>query len=421
MNYEESMQYIEEKNKLGIVPGLRSIRELLRRMGNPQDAVRVLHIAGTNGKGSVFAYVEQGLLAYGYRVGRYASPALRDYEERFTLDGVMIQQERTADLMTKVRKVAETVEKDGYQPLTAFEIETAMAFLLFAEEKVDFALVECGMGGRLDATNVVAHPVVTVFASIGMDHMQFLGDTIEKITSEKAGIIKPGVPVVSAPQEEAVANVIRETREFMGNPLVLVSADEIRVESVLPEKTTFTYKGEDYVIGLPGTFQPVNACVAVETLRILGVSQDAIKEGLRRTTWPGRMTKMCDRPLVYVDGAHNLPAWESLLSTVNYYFTNRRIVYIIGVLRDKDYKSMVRLLAPTMSCAFTLTPKNQRGLSAKELAAVIEEAGVTAVAAENYEEALLLAKKEASADDVIMVCGSLSFISYFLDRNVWNS
>ena len=213
MNYLEAQNYIEEKSRLGIVPGLTQVKELLRRLGNPQDACRTLHIAGTNGKGSIFAFVQESLLAAGYHVGRYISPTILTYLERYQLDRRYMTEDEFAVLLTEVAAVIETMETDGFASPTVFEIETAVAFLYFARNHVDYVLLECGMGGSQDATNVLAKPEICVFAQISMDHMQFLGDTLTKIATEKAGIIKPYTTVISAPQVPEVSKVLREICE----------------------------------------------------------------------------------------------------------------------------------------------------------------------------------------------------------------
>ena len=430
MNYTEAQNYIEEKNRLGIVPGLTQEKELLRRLGNPQDVCRTLHIAGTNGKGSIFAFVQETLLRAGYHVGRYISPTIFSYLERYQLDRRYMSEAEFASLITEIAPVIESMEADGFASPTAFEIETAAAFLFFARSRVDYVLLECGMGGKEDATNVISHPEICVFAQISMDHMQFLGDTLHKIATQKAGIIKPGAHVISAPQDVEVSRILQEKcreehadytevspsdwmvgkMDLNGTELMDVKNQSVQ-EHVLED---ISCPGITYHISLPGSYQVANAQTAIEVLRTMHVNENRIKEGISHTKWPGRMSKVAENPYIYVDGAHNEAAWNALRETVETYFTNRRVIYIIGVLKDKEYKKMVEILAPTMTYAIAITPDNPRGLSKEILMELIRKTGVECVTAKDREEALSLARKQAGVEDVILVCGSLSFLAEYL-------
>lgn len=430
MNYAEAQNYIEEKGRLGIVPGLTQVKELLRRLGNPQDTCRTLHIAGTNGKGSIFAFVQESLLAAGYHVGRYISPTILTYLERYQLDRRYMSEEEFAALLTEVATVIETMEADGFASPTAFEIETAVAFLYFARNHVDYVLLECGMGGRSDATNVLAKPAVCVFAQISMDHMQFLGDTLTKIATEKAGIIKPHTMVISAPQMPEVSKVLRETCEAQHASYIEVNPSDWEVVQMdldgtelvdgrteLQETNLASDTGESrvpYHIPLLGEHQVANAQTAITVLRALYIEETAIHKGIAQTTWLGRMTKVAEHPSIYVDGAHNVAAWEYLRTSVEKYFTNRRVIYIIGVLKDKEYKKMVEILAPTMAAAVVITPDTPRGLSKEILAPLLQAQGVPVQLADTSTEALQKARQQAGGTDVILVSGSLSFLAEYL-------
>lgn len=421
MDFSMAMNYIDEKNKLGIVPGLDGIYELLRRLDNPQDKVKCLHIAGTNGKGSIFSFMENILLEEGYKVGRYISPTIFTYLERFQINQEIIAEDDFTRLISKIAACVKEMEADGFMSPTAFEIETALTFLYFYENNVDYALIECGMGGELDATNVIKKPVASVMASISMDHMQFLGDTIEKIAKTKAGIIKSDSMLVSYPQEESVCSVLKSECENKTATYACVNIDDVTILSQALEQTEFLYKQEKYAIRLIGDYQIYNAATAILLCEKLNekasgtmIKTESIKRGLMKTYWPGRMSKIHEKPLIYVDGAHNEKAWLELYTAVNKYFTNKQIIYIIGVLRDKEYTKMVDILAPTMKEAITVTPANKRGLEKECLAKLISEHGVPAVTACDCEDALTVAMGKASSDDVILVCGSLSFISEYL-------
>lgn len=418
MDYKTALQYIEDKNKLGIVPGLDSIKELLRRLGNPENGCKAMHIAGTNGKGSVFAFVESALVSAGYKVGRYISPTIFTYLERFQINMEFMDEKTFAELMTIVSKKISEMEKEGWKSPTAFEIETAVAFLYFFNEKCDYILLECGMGGMLDATNVIASPEVSVMARISMDHMQYLGDTIEEIAINKSGIIKDKSVCVSTVQRKEVFEILKNVCKNHDTEFITVDETELNIISEDMEKSVFKYKGQIYKISLIGEHQILNAATAIEALKTVNISEEYIKEGLAKTIWKGRMTKVCDKPLTYVDGAHNEEAWMVLKHNINKYFTNKRIIYIIGVLKDKEYNKMIDILCDTMEYAITITPDSPRGLDGKILADIISEKGVKADAADDAEDALRKAScyiNYNKADEyMILVCGSLSFISDYM-------
>lgn len=422
MDYAMAMKYIEEKNKLGSVPGLVNVKELLLRLGNPQNRLKCLHIAGTNGKGSVFSYVDSALRENGYRVGRYISPTIFDYRERFSINGNNISKESFAALTERVAIIVDEMTREGNYNPTAFEIETAIAFLYFYEEKVDFALVECGMGGSLDATNVIDDPLLTVMASISMDHMQFLGDTIEKIALNKAGIMRAGKTTVSYPQISGVKTVLEDCAGKLDNHIIYADIAGLTNISMGLNGTGFVYKNRKYDIGLLGTHQIYNAMTAIEVLDALsgmGISLDdsLTRRGISMTRWPGRMTKVSDKPDMYVDGAHNTDAWKFLRDGVKKYFTNKKIIYIIGVLKDKEYERMVDILYDTMDYCITITPDNSRGLPKETLLELIKRKGIQCNAASNAHEAILMAKEKAEEEGVIIVSGSLSFIADYLKYN----
>ncbi len=422
MNYTEAIKYIEDKNKLGIVPGLDSIKELLRRLGNPENKCKSLHIAGTNGKGSVFAFVESALIEAGYKIGRYISPTIFTYLERFQINKNYMMEETFAQIMDKVSEAINDMESEGYNSPTAFEIETAVAFLFFEEENCDYMLIECGMGGTLDATNVIASPEISVFAQISMDHMQFLGETLYEIAMNKSGIIKDNSICVTAPQNKTVEKVLADACDMHKTKLII--ADEARVEIIDEnyEFTSFKYKDEEYGIRLLGEHQITNAITAIEVLKKLKIRYDYIKKGLEITEWKGRLTKVCDKPLCFVDGAHNEAAWLALKNNVNKYFTNKQIIYIIGVLKDKEYQKMVDILCDTMEYAVTITPNTPRGLDKKILSEIIIEKGIKTDMADTPKEAVKKAVSYARGDydnNVILVCGSLSFISDYMEKEIW--
>ena len=426
MNYEEAMNFIQNTNKFGSVLGLDNIRELLERLGNPQDQLRVVHIAGTNGKGSTLAFLAGIFRESGYRAGRYVSPASFSYEERFRINEENISKKDLCFYMEKIKNVAEEMVKDGLSHPTMFEIETALSFLYFLDKKVDAVLLETGMGGRLDATNVVKKPIATVIASIGMDHMQFLGDTLEKIASEKAGIIKEGCPVISYDNTKEVNEVIKNKAKQMHAKVTFVNSAGIRVLQESLNGESFSYRSSDgrwyekIEIPLLGRHQINNAALALETLNVIKnyycISDFQTEDGMRKTIWRGRIEILEREPMVICDGAHNPDGAKSLLSFLQNNFTNQRLIYIMGVLSDKDYEQMVQILAPAADKIYTVAPDNPRALSSRELCNCISKYHQNVEERQRLAECLSEVRQKAEKDDVIIICGTLSFQNELINQ-----
>ena len=426
MNYEEAMNFIQNTNKFGSVLGLDNIRELLERLGNPQDQLRVVHIAGTNGKGSTLAFLAGIFRESGYRAGRYVSPASFSYEERFRINEENISKKDLCFYMEKIKNVAEEMVKDGLSHPTMFGIETALSFLYFLDKKVDVVLLETGMGGRLDATNVVKKPIATVIASIGMDHMQFLGDTLEKIASEKAGIIKEGCPVISYDNTKEVNEVIKNKAKQMHAKVTFVNSAGIRVLQESLNGESFSYRSSDgrwyekIEIPLLGRHQINNAALALETLNVIKnyycISDFQTEDGMRKTIWRGRIEILEREPMVICDGAHNPDGAKSLLSFLQNNFTNQRLIYIMGVLSDKDYEQMVQILAPAADKIYTVAPDNPRALSSRELCNCISKYHQNVEERQRLAECLSEVRQKAEKDDVIIICGTLSFQNELINQ-----
>lgn len=426
MNYEEAMNFIQNTNKFGSVLGLDNIRELLERLGNPQDQLRVVHIAGTNGKGSTLAFLAGIFRESGYRAGRYVSPASFSYEERFRINEENISKKDLCFYMEKIKNVAEEMVKDGLSHPTMFEIETALSFLYFLDKKVDVVLLETGMGGRLDATNVVKKPIAIVIASIGMDHMQFLGDTLEKIASEKAGIIKEGCPVISYDNTKEVNEVIKNKAKQMHAKVTFVNSAGIRVLQESLNGESFSYRSSDgrwyekIEIPLLGRHQINNAALALETLNVIKnyycISDFQTEDGMRKTIWRGRIEILEREPMVICDGAHNPDGAKSLLSFLQNNFTNQRLIYIMGVLSDKDYEQMVQILAPAADKIYTVAPDNPRALSSRELCNCISKYHQNVEERQRLAECLSEVRQKAEKDDVIIICGTLSFQNELINQ-----
>lgn len=417
MTYEEARAFIQETASYGYRLGLDCIREMLRRLGNPQDSLRFIHIAGTNGKGSVLAYISTVLAEAGYRVGRYSSPAIFRYEERFQVNETNISREDLARLTERIQRTGQEMVADGLLHPTCFEVETVLAFLYFQEQQCDLVVLETGMGGLTDATNVVETTLVSVLTSISMDHMGFLGDTLGEIAAMKAGIIKPNTRVVSARQKPEAAEVIKASCQKRGCTYREADPGQIRqVQSGL-EKQTFSYRQyEGLEISLAGVHQIGNAALAVETVEALQklgypVQEEALRRGLKRTVWRGRFTVVSEEPLFILDGAHNRDAADRLRETLELYFPGRRLIYIIGVLADKEYEYMASVLAPLADRIFTvMTPDNPRALPAEELAGTVEKYNPRVEAVPDLRAAVKLAREAAGKEDVIVAFGSLSYL-----------
>ena len=417
MNYSEALSYIESKNSLGIVPGLDVILALLEELDHPELAAPAIHIAGTNGKGTVMAYVEHALLAAGLSVGRYLSPSVMDYREKWQVNGEMASEEDVAECMTEVREAAERLSDSP----TVFEIETALAFTLFRKKRCQVILVECGMGGRQDATNVLPRKLVDILASVSMDHMQFLGDTREKILREKLGIRKPGDVLVTAPLDKELRRIL-QGEDF---PWREAEIYDLKLLSETLDGTDFTYRGEAYHIRMPGQVAVENAITALTALEVYNeranafglpkLTRQQIRSGLAETAWQGRFTVLDTTPQMIVDGAHNRNAWLRLADTLRRFYEKKQI-FILGVLADKEVDAMLQTLLPLAKRVYTFTPDSPRALKGERLAEQIRESGVSSVTyvEEGAFSAAQLALREASPEDHIVACGSLTFLGELL-------
>lgn len=421
LSYRQAQEYIESLAGLGSVPGLDSITQLCRRVGDPQDELSFVHIAGTNGKGSTSAYLSYILMEAGYKVGRYNSPTIQDYRERICVNKQMITKDALARLVTVVKNACDDMVREGLAHPTVFEVETVLGFLYFKEKKCDICMLEVGMGGLLDATNLVKTTKLAVLASISMDHMAFLGDSLAKIAEQKCGIIKEGCTVVSCEQREEVSQVILETCQKQKAELII--ADTKRLSQM-----QFGLKGQSFVvddslrieIALLGKYQFENALLAVtaaQALRTLGfsISDAQLVRGMKKTVWHGRFEVIADKPLFVVDGAHNEDAARKLADSVRFYFTNKKIIYIMGILKDKEYEKIVQQMAPMADSIITIkTPDNPRAMDAYSLAQVAMRYHERVTSADSLEEAVEMARLLADKDSVILAFGSLSFLGLLM-------
>lgn len=420
MTYKEAQEYIDLAAKSGSVYGLDSIIRLTGKLGNPQDKLKIIHVCGTNGKGSTIAYISTILSESGYKVGRYISPTVVEYLERFQINGTNIDKESFAKLMSKAAQAVSQIVSEGFEKPTAFEIETAIAFMYFLEEKCDFAIIETGMGGEMDATNLINNTLCSVIASISMDHMGFLGNTIGEIAKNKAGIIKPGAKVISLKQKPEAMKVIEDKANKCGCQLKIASQDNVFDIKHGYLEQIFSYKSskkqyKDLKTGLCGTCQLENAILAIETIEALreagySISDESVYKGLCNAKWVGRFTKIMDKPTFIVDGAHNEDAAAKLRETIDLYFTNIEKIYIMGVLADKEYNCIIDRVLTKDDIVITVTPDNNRALPAKELADILKSKVKRVTVADNIADAVGKSLDLATQDSVIIAFGSLYYL-----------
>ncbi|MEG0845361.1 MAG: folylpolyglutamate synthase/dihydrofolate synthase family protein [Raoultibacter sp.] len=369
----DPVDYINSPRWMDSRLGLERIAELLELLGNPQQALRFVHVAGTNGKGSTCAFLAQILQEAGYKTGLFTSPYIISFEERIRIDGANISPADLVDVTLSVKRAAETMADHP----TEFELMTAVALLHFAQQRCDIVVLEVGLGGRLDSTNVIDAPEVCVIASIALDHTAYLGTTLAAIAGEKAGIIKRGAPVVSWPQEESAWQVIQACAAQQETLVRTPDFSQLVIQSVATQENPrycFNYKSYlDLEIQLMGSYQPYNAVLAVEAVEVLrnrgwDISAAALRAGLAHTQWPGRFEIVASDPTFIVDGGHNPQGACALADSLRASFPDARPVFIIGVLADKDYPEMLEAIMPLGSAFIAITPDNQRALPAEALA-----------------------------------------------------
>ena len=415
MTYEEAREYLNQASKKGIILGLTVMEELMKRLQNPEQELSIVHIAGTNGKGSILAYLEQIFLQAGYSTGRYVSPALGAYENRFLINGKGVDSAKIPQIVEQVKNAAFKMEEETGLTPTVFELETAMAFLCFKEAGSQVVLLETGMGGRLDGTNVIQNPLLSVIASVSMDHMHVLGNSLSEIAAEKAGIIKEGRDVLLYPwNHEDVKTVIRSTCIERNSSLYEPNRAKADIIEENGDGSTFSYKAYDHLeIFLPGRHQIYNAVTAVEAAELLkkwySIKEEDIKEGLKNTRWSGRLEKINKSPAIYLDGAHNEDAAKRLSEFIRAHFNGKRILAVTGVLADKEYEKMMAQVLPLVSKTAVITPDNQRALEGSELLKVVEKYCPDCFDAGTIIDGYDWAKKEAGEEDVVIIFGSLSF------------
>lgn len=436
MTYQSAMEYMKKCETYGSVLGLTQIRELLRRIGDPQDALPVVHIAGTNGKGSVGTYLNSIFLNAGYHTGRFVSPVIFGYREQFLIDGASVEEQDFADTLEYLIPVIDRMTEEGYSHPTPFEIETAAAFCIFRKKQCDLVLLEVGMGGREDATNVVSHPLCSVITSISMDHMAFLGETIGQIASEKAGIIKKDCPVIAYDYRMEkdggeIEEVLRTASVQQKSPFYQADFSQITDTKHSLSGVRFSYRDTEYETMMLGENQPKNAALALETVRVLNgeagdgicrlrkkVTKEQCRKGIREADWSGRFSIVSKEPLIIADGAHNEGAARSLEHSIELYLKDYLLIYVMGVFRDKEYETIARILSMHSDIIYTITAPSPRGLSSDELAEAVSPYYEQVINAGETGKAICFAQKRAQELEqqngkkcAIVVFGTLSTLA----------
>ncbi|EKS4345751.1 bifunctional folylpolyglutamate synthase/dihydrofolate synthase [Clostridium sporogenes] len=421
MDYKEAREYIQSKAKFGSNLGLERTEKLLELLENPHKRLRCIHIAGTNGKGSTTAMISAVLKESGYKVGMYTSPYIEEFEERIQINNYNIPKDDLSHIITKVANVVEKVENMGYGNPTEFEIITVAMFYYFCLKKVDFAVIEVGLGGRLDSTNVL-EPILSIITSISYDHMNILGETLEKIAYEKAGIIKKA-PVIIYPQKKESEKIIEKVCKEKKSELIKVEDNLINVKREIIQKNigqqSFKLKTKEdtynICLSLLGEHQIKNCIVvilAIEKLIKLGIKIEKIYiiSALKKVKWPARLEIVNKNPLTVIDGAHNMEGIEGLKNNVNKYFKYNKLILILGILKDKQVEDMIKTLVPLADRVLTVTPHNDRGESSKELMHIALKYNNNCEYLEDYKECYNKGKSYYEEGDMILICGSLYMV-----------
>ena len=421
MTYEEALGYLGRIGQSGTKLGLERMQALMAQLGHPEEKLRVIHVAGTNGKGSTCAMIAQVLQESGWRVGLYTSPHLIRYEERYQINRTPIEKEAFCALIQRVKEAGEALrEKKGEEP-TVFEVTTAAAFYYFAQQNVDFLVLEVGLGGRFDATNIISHPVLSVITSISLDHMEYLGDTVEQIAREKAGILKPGCPVVVATQHEAVRQVVFQAAQEKGCPFYYARQEECRFVEETEAGFLMEIKNEYLAyqrlsLSLRGRYQMQNAATALLALYALhrehgmDFEETVIRHALAHTRWPGRMEVVRQEPLVILDGAHNLDGIQALSQSLRQSYGGRPLTLLVGILGDKEYERMLDTVAPLAQQMVLTEPQSERKWQLETLGKVTAKYPIRVYFEKDIPKAYALAQLITPKDGVLCCAGSLYLI-----------
>jgi len=411
MSYESTLEYIHNVKWQKSKPGLSRTRELLAALGNPEKKLKFVHIAGTNGKGSTAACTAAILKEAGYKTGLYTSPYIIRFNERMQINGEQISDAELEEIVDMIRPHAESMEDVP----TEFEMITAVAMQYFYNNKVDIVVLEVGLGGELDSTNVIETPDCAVITAIGLDHTEFLGNTTAEIAKTKAGIIKENGQVAVYPAEDDVINAIAEKCKAVNSTMTVVDPELIKVHSVELEGCRFDFDTfKDLFVPLAGTYQPYNASLAITACRLLrnkgwNISDEAIAKGVSQVKWPGRFEVLRHDPVFILDGAHNPHGIKGAVESIRAHFGDKKLTFVIGVMADKDVENMIGMVVPLAKEFYTARPDNPRAMQADELARRLEGCGAKAIACDSVADAVNKAIASVGADGAVVALGSLYF------------
>lgn len=419
MNYDEALAALHAIPRRNKEENLNRMERLMAILSDPRKQLRLIHVAGTNGKGSISRMLEEVLSVSGYRTGLFTSPYIFDFRERIQIDNVMISREAVVHYYESVLKASDTLTREGWGMPSEFEFVTAMALLYFKDQDVDLAIIEVGIGGLYDATNVIS-PILSVISSINFDHTNLLGNTLESIARHKAGIIK-GSPCVSSSQHPEVRKVLNERAKSVSSELIFFSTRDMRFLEMEGTKQRVRYEFRHrepltVTLSLLGIHQMINAGVvlrALEVLKNLGygrITDEHVIKALALVRWPGRMEVIQEEPLVIIDGAHNMDGAINLRESMEFYFPGRKIILILGILKDKDVDAISHVLSSNTKKTICITPDYYRAMEARELMSLMDSS-VDLVQAVSFPEAVDLALKAYERGDVILASGSLYTIS----------
>ena len=410
MNYDQALAYIHAVHWQGHKPGLDRIRTLLEALGNPHQKLQFVHIAGTNGKGSTAAMVDSCLRAAGYKVGMFTSPFINRFNERIQVNGIPIPDQDLVQLVEQVQPAAQAMEDVP----TEFELITALGMLYFVQQNCDIVVLEVGLGGALDSTNIIPPPACAIITALGMDHVKELGPTLADIAAAKAGIIKPGSPVVSYGGEPEADKVIADTARAQGAPLTVVDFSRLQLRSASLDGLVFDFDGlEGLTLPFLASYQARNAAVAITALRALrgrgwNISDQAIRQGLAQVRWPGRFELLRRDPPFLLDGSHNAHGMRATVASLRERFPGEKFVFLISIMADKDWDKMLQLLLPLAKCFVTVTAPSPRAIPAPDLAAQIRAMGGAAEPADTIPAGVARADALAAGGPVAAL-GTLYF------------
>ncbi|WP_278600232.1 bifunctional folylpolyglutamate synthase/dihydrofolate synthase [Clostridium tertium] len=418
----KTIKYLEELRVLGSNYGLERTERLLELLGNPHKKLKLIHIAGTNGKGSTSSILGKVLIEHGYKVGFFNSPHLEEIEETIRVNDENIPEEDLVYLLEEIKPYVNKVVEEGYKHPTEFEVLTCIMFLYLYRQKVDFGVIEVGLGGRLDSTNVIK-PILSIITSISLDHTNILGNTIQEITNEKAGIIKDAIPVITCNQKDEALYIIKNKALLTKSKLTIVDSNdfvflEIVNDDIPYQRVSVNFNNNKYTLDLAllGKHQIINLSLAIkaleelEKLNYIKVNINKLYKGVKNVKWKGRLEVLKKDPFIVIDGAHNIAGIEFLKSNIEEYFKYKNLYLILGILADKNVEEMVKIIAPVATEVYTVTANSIRAASANELKEVVLKYNNNCIAFDDYDKAIKLSLSKANKDDLIVAAGSLYMI-----------